>query len=84
MDCDAGIWRYRNNDNTIKIIEDDHVVLNLRKNDPFVLVFSSEVEEGNNNSDIDIDNSFIRVSAISPLSSEYREYIDVFFKLEAR
>ena len=79
MDCDAGIWRYRNNDNTIKIIEDDHVVLNLRKNDPFVLVFSSEVEEGNNNSDIDIDNSFIRVFATFPLLLEYREYIDVFF-----
>src|SRR6266536_1886467 len=66
------------------MIEDDYVVLNLEENDLFVLVFFREVEEGNNSSDIDIDNFFIGVSAISPLLLEYGEYVDIFFKSEAR
>ena len=53
MDWDAGIWRYRSNDNIIEIIEDDYVVLNLGENNLFVLVFFRKIEEGNNNSDID-------------------------------
>ncbi len=56
MDWDAGIWRYRSNDNIVEMIEDDYVALNLGENDPFILVFLREVEEGNNSSDIDIDN----------------------------
>ena len=56
MDWNAGTWRYRNNDNIIKMIEDNHVILNLGKNDPFILVFPREIEEGNNNSDININN----------------------------
>ncbi len=47
-------------------------------------MFSREVEEGNNSFDTDIDNFFIKVSVISPLSSEYREYIDIFSESEAR
>ncbi len=66
------------------MIEDDHVALNFRENDPFVLVFSKEVEEGNNSSDINTDNFFIGVSIISPLRLEYREYIDIFSESEAR
>ncbi len=84
MDWDAGIWRYRSNDNVVEMIEDDHVALNFRENDLFILVFPREVKKGNNNSDIDIDNSFIKVSTISPLFLEYREYIDIFFESEAR
>ena len=84
MDWDAGIWRYCNNDNIIKIIKNNYVVLNLKENDLFVLVFSKEVEEGNNSSDIDIDNFFIKISAISPLFSEYKKYVDVFSKSKAR
>ena len=37
-------------------------------------MFPKEIEEENNNSDIDINNFFIKVSAISPLPSKYREY----------
>ena len=81
MDWDAGIWRYRSNDNVVEMIEDNYIVLNFGENDLFVLVFSREVEEGNNNSDIDIDNSFIKISTISPLFLEYKEYVDVFFEL---
>ncbi len=66
------------------MIEDDYVVLNLGENDLFVLVFSKKVEEGNNSFDIDIDNFFIGVSAISPLFLEYRKYVDIFFESEAR
>ncbi len=66
------------------MIEDDHIVSNLRKNDLFILIFFREIEEGNNNFDINIDNFFIRVSTISPLLLEYEEYIDVFSKSEAR
>ncbi len=66
------------------MIEDGYGVSNLGENDLFVLVFPREVEEGNNNSDTDIDNFFIEVSTISPLSSEYREYVDVFSESEAR
>ncbi len=84
MDWDAGTWRYRNNNNTIKIIEDNHIASNFKENNPFILIFPKEIEEGNNNSDIDINNSFIEISAISPLPSEYREYTDIFFKSEAR
>ncbi len=67
MDWDAGIWRYCSNDNIVKMIEDNYIVLNFGENDLFVLVFSREVEEGNNSFDIDIDNFFIGVSAIFPL-----------------
>ncbi len=84
MNQDAGTQRYRNNDNTIKIIEDNYVALNLKKNDPFILVFSKEIEEENNNSDTDIDNFFIKISTTSPLPLEYREYIDIFFKSEVK
>ncbi len=84
MDQDAGTWRYRSNNNIIKMIEDDYVVLNLGENDLFVLVFSREIEEGNNNSDTDIDKFFIETSAISPLLLEYRKYVDIFFESEAR
>ncbi len=84
MDWDAGIWRYRSNDNVVEMIEDDHIALNLGENDLFVLVFSREVEEGNNSSDIDIDNSFMGVSATSPLFLEYGEYTDIFSESEAR
>jgi len=66
------------------VIEDNYVALNFRENDPFVLIFSREVEEGNNNSDIDIDNFFIGISTTSPFSSEYRKYVDIFSKSEAR
>src|SRR6266536_3159039 len=84
MDWDAGIWRYRSNDNIIKIIEDNYVALNLRENDPFILIFPKKIEEGNNSSDTDINNSFIKISTTSPLLLEYGEYIDIFFKSEAR
>ncbi len=66
------------------MIEDDYIVLNLGENNPFVLIFSKEVEEKNNNSDIDIDNSFIEVSAIFPLPLKYRKYINIFSKSEVR
>ena len=84
MNLDTGIWRYRNNDNIITIIENNHIVSNLKKNDLFVLIFSKKIEKENNNSNINIDNFFIKISTISPLPSEYREYIDIFFKSEAR
>jgi len=84
MDWDAGIWRYRSNDNIIKIIEDDHIALNLEKNNLFILIFSKKIEEGNNSSDTDTDNSFIKVSTTSPLSLEYGKYADIFSKSEAR
>ena len=66
------------------MIEDDYIVLNLRKNDLFILIFPREIEKGNNNSDTDTDNFFIKTSIISPLPSEYREYINVFSESEAR
>ncbi len=84
MDWDTGTWRYRNNDNTIKMIENDHIVSNFKKNDPFILIFLKKIEEGNNSFDIDIDNSFIEVSVIFPLFLKYREYVDVFSKSETR
>src|SRR6266536_3187649 len=84
MDWDAGIWRYRSNDNIVEMIEDDHIVLNLGENDLFILIFFREIEEGNNSSDIDIDNFFMGVSAISPLPLEYGEYVDIFSESEVR
>jgi len=84
VDWDAGIWRYRNNDNVIKIIEDNHIASNLRENNPFILIFPKKIEEGNNSSDIDIDNFFIKISTTSPLPLEYREYINIFSESEAR
>ena len=66
------------------MIENNHVALNLGENDPFILVFPREVEEGNNNFDIDIYNFFIEISIIFPLFSEYREYVDIFFESEVR
>ena len=47
-------------------------------------MFPREVEEGNNSFDIDIDNSFIRVSTTSPFPSEYGEYTDIFSESEVR
>ncbi len=47
-------------------------------------MFFREIEEGNNNSDTDIDNFFIKVSTISPLLSKYEEYADIFSESEAR
>ena len=84
MDWNTGIWRYRSNDNVIKIIEDNYIVLNLEKNDLFILIFPREVEKENNIFDTDIDNFFIKVSTISPLPLEYGEYIDIFSKSEVR
>ena len=84
MDWDTRIWRYRNNDNVVKIIENNYVALNFRENDLFILVFFRDLEEGNNSFDIDIDNFFIKTSTISPLLSEYREYVDIFSKSEVR
>ncbi len=78
MDWDAGIWRYCNNDNIIKIIKNNYVVLNLGEDDLFILIFFKKVE-GNNNFDIDINYFFIKVFAISPLPLKYGEYTDVFF-----
>ncbi len=66
------------------MIEDNHIALNLEENNPFILIFSKEIEEGNNSFDTDTDNSFIRVSTTSPLPSKYRKYTDIFFKSEAR
>ncbi len=66
------------------MIEDNYIVLNLKKNNSFVLVFFKEFEEGNNNFDTDIDNFFIEVFAISSLPLKYRKYTDVFFKSEVR
>ncbi len=66
------------------MIEDDHVVSNLRENDPFILIFFREIEEGNNSSDTDIDNFFIKVSTTSPFPLEYREYTDIFSESEVR
>ncbi len=66
------------------MIEDNYIILNLKKDDPFILIFFKEVEEGNNNSDIDIDYSFIKASATSPPPSKYGEYVDIFSKSEVR
>ena len=66
------------------MIEDDYIVSNLKENNPFILIFFREVEEGNNNSDIDIDYSFIKASATSPPPSKYGEYVDIFSKSEVR
>ncbi len=66
------------------MIEDGHIASNLKKNNLFILIFPKEIEEGNNNSNTNTDNSFIKASTTSPLPSEYREYIDIFFKSEAR
>jgi len=84
VDWNAGTWRYCSNDNIVKIIEDDYVALNLEENDLFILIFFRKVEEGNNNSDTDIDNFFIKVSVIFPLPLEYREYINIFFESEVK
>ncbi len=84
MDWDTRIWRYRNNDNVVKIIENNYVALNFRENDLFVLVFFREIEEENNNFDTDINYFFIRVSTTFPLFSEYREYINIFSKSKVR
>ena len=84
MDWDAGIWRYRSNDNVVEVIEDNYIVLNLKENDLFILIFLRELEEGNNSSDINIDNFFIGVFVIFPLFLEYGEYVDVFSESEAR
>ncbi len=84
MDQDTRTWRYRSNDNIIKIIEDNHIASNLEENDPFILIFPKKIEEGNNNSDINIDNSFIRISATSPLPLKYRKYADIFSKSKIR
>jgi len=84
VNWDTRTWRYRSNDNVIKIIENNYIVLNLKKDDPFILIFPREVEEGNNSSDINTDNFFMAVSVISPLPSKYREYIDIFFESEVR
>ncbi len=65
------------------MIEDDHVVLNLKKNDPFILIFPKKIEEENNNSDTDIDNFFIKISATSPLLSKYKKYVDIFSEFES-
>ncbi len=66
------------------MIEDNYVILNLGENDPFILVFSREVEEGNNSSDININNFFIEVSTIFSFPSKYREYVDIFSESEVR
>ena len=66
------------------MIEDNHIVSNLGENDPFILIFSREIEEGNNNSDINTDNFFIKISTTSPLFSEYKKYINIFSESEAR
>ena len=66
------------------MIEDNHIALNLEENDPFILIFSKKIEEGNNSSDTDTDNSFIKASTTSPLPSKYREYTNIFSKSEAR
>jgi len=42
------------------MIEDDYIILNLGENNPFILIFSKKIEEGNNNSDINIDNFFYK------------------------
>ncbi len=84
MDWDAGIWRYRSNDNIVEIIKDNYIVLNLRENNLFVLIFFREIEEGNNSFDINIDNFFIRVFIISPLLSEYGEYTNIFSESKVR
>ncbi len=84
MDQNTGIQRYRNNDNTIKIIEDNYIVLNFKENDPFILIFLKKIEEGNNSSNIDIDNFFIKVSTTSPLPLKYKKYINIFSESEAK
>ncbi len=70
MDWDAGIWRYCSNDNVVKMIEDNYIVLNFKKNNLFVLEFFREIEEGNNSSDIDIDNFFYK--SLYYLSASFR------------
>ncbi len=66
------------------MIEDNYIILNLKKDDPFILIFFKEVEEGNNNSDIDINYFFIKIFTISPLLLEYEKYVDFFFKSEVK
>jgi len=66
------------------VIEDDYIASNLRENNPFVLIFSKEIEEENNNSDINIDNFFMGVFTTFPLPLEYGEYVDIFSELEVR
>src|SRR6266536_6610665 len=66
------------------MIEDNHIASTLTKNDPFVLIFSKKIEKRNNNSDIDTNNSFIKVFTTSPLLSKYREYTDIFSESETR
>ncbi|SRR6266498_991040 len=66
------------------MIEDNYIVLNFKKNDPFILIFFKKVEEGNNSFDIDINYSFIKVFTTSPLPFKYGEYTNIFFKSEAR
>ena len=66
------------------MIENNYIASNLRENGPFILIFPKEIEEGNNNSDTDTDNFFIKVSTISPLLSKYEEYADIFSESEAR
>ncbi len=61
------------------MIEDNYVISNFKENDLFILIFSKKIKKENNNFDTDIDNSFIKISTISPLPLEYGEYIDVFF-----
>jgi len=84
VDWDTRTWRYRSNDNIIKIIENNHIALNFGENDLFILIFLKEVEEGNNSSDTDINNFFIKTSTTSPLPSKYKEYADIFSKSEAK
>ena len=66
------------------MIENDYIALNLEENDLFILIFPKEIEKENNNFNTDINKFFIKISATSPLFLEYREYINVFFKSEAR
>ncbi len=64
------------------MIEDNYIALNLKKNNPFILIFPKKIEEENNSSDTNINNSFIKISTISPLPLEYEKYINIFSKLK--
>ncbi len=66
------------------MIEDDYIVLNLKENDLFILIFFREIEEENNSFDIDIDYFFIKISTTFPLFFEYRKYADIFSKSKVR
>ena len=66
------------------MIENNHIASNLRENNPFILIFPKKIEEENNNSNTNIDNSFIEVSTTSPLHLKYREYTDIFSESEAK